>query len=58
MDAIKNNTDIHSDTVVFEEVSDKIRIKDTDKGVKILDRIADLLKLLRAYENAVIKENQ
>ena len=54
--AIRENSDIHSQTVIFEEVSDKIRIKDTDKGDRILDEIADLLKLLRAYENALIKE--
>ncbi len=54
--AIRKNSDIHSQTVIFEEVSDKIRMKDTDKGERILDDIADLLKLLQAYENALIKE--
>ncbi len=54
--AIKNNVDILQDTVIFENAQDKIRVRDTDQGVKIRDRIADLMLLLREYESGGIKE--
>ena len=50
-DAVKNNSDIISDTVVFDQLNDKIRIRDTDLGVEIRDKIADLLTLLSEYES-------
>ena len=50
-DAIKNNADIISDTVVFDQLNDKIRIRDTDLGVEIRDKIADLMTLLSEYES-------
>ena len=49
-DAVKNNADIISDTVIFDQANDKIRIRDTDLGVEIRDKIADLLMLLSEYE--------
>lgn len=49
-DAIENNADIISDTVVFDQTSDKIRIRDTDLGIEIRDKIADLITLLSEYE--------
>ncbi len=49
-DAVKNNADIISDTVVFDQTSDKIRIRDTDLGVEIRDKIADLMMLRSEYE--------
>ena len=54
--AIKNNRDILSDTVIFEQLSDKIRIRETDFGGVIRDKIADLMILLREYEEGGIKE--
>ena len=50
-DAVKNNADIISDTVIFDQANDKIRIRDTDLGVEIRDKIADLLMLLSEYES-------
>ena len=55
-DAIKNNADILSDTVVFEQAKDKIRVKDTDIGSRLDEKIADLTKLLKCYEAGSIKE--
>ena len=55
-DAISNNTDIISDTVIFEHSSDKIRVKDTDIGRGISDKIDDLMQLLECYETGIIKE--
>lgn len=54
--AITNNEDIVSDTVIFERALDKIRVKDTDNGRRISEKIADLKKLLECFETGVIKE--
>lgn len=48
--AIKDNIDIVSDTVVFEHATDKICVRDTDIGKEILEKIADLTLLLQEYE--------
>lgn len=55
-DAISNNADIISDTVIFEHSADKIRVKDTDTGRRISDKIEDFTKLLEGYETGIIKE--
>ncbi len=54
--AIKSNTDIISETVVFEKASDKIRVKDTDIGEGIREKIDDLTTLVECYETGLIKE--
>ena len=56
-DAIKNNADIISQTVVFEHKSDKMRIRETDKGAEIRERIADLMLLMHEYEDGKIKQS-
>ena len=55
-DAISNNTDILSDTVIFEHSADKIRVRDTDTGKRLAEKISDLMKLLEGYESGIIKE--
>lgn len=55
-DAIKENRDILSDTVVFEHAQSKIKVKDTDQGREIIAKIEDLKMLLTAYEGGLIKE--
>ena len=55
-DAIKENRDILSDTVVFEHAQSKIKVKDTDQGREIIAKIEDLKMLLAAYEGGLIKE--
>ena len=54
--AIKNNVDILSDTVVFESSAKKILLRDTDQGARIQRRIDDLTLLGKAYESGRIKE--
>lgn len=54
--AIQNNVDILSDTVVFEPSAEKILVKDTDQGAEIQRRIDDLKLLGKAYETGRIKE--
>lgn len=56
LDAIRNNRDILSDTVVFEHATSKIRVSDTDDGVRIRRKIEDLRLLLAEYECGNIKE--
>lgn len=55
--AIKNNEDIHSTVNVFERLSERITIAETDTGKEIADDIEDLKKLAMAYKNGEIKEN-
>ena len=55
IDAIKNNADIVSQTVIFENKADKMRIRETDKGSAIRERIADLMLLLQEYDDGKIK---
>ncbi len=55
-EAIRNNTDVVSDTVVFEHSNKDILVKNTDTGKKISERIEDLTMLFKAYETGKIKE--
>jgi fructose-1,6-bisphosphatase-3 len=54
-DAIRNNADIVSQTIIFENKSDKMRIRETDRGTTIRERIADLMMLLHEYDAGKIK---
>ncbi len=54
-DAIKNNADIVSQTIIFENKSDKMRIRETYRGSQIRERIADLMMLMAEYENGSIQ---
>ncbi len=56
--AIQNNTDIISDAVVFEHSQSRILVRDTDAGIEIQKRIADLNLLLKAFEEGRIKEHE
>jgi fructose-1,6-bisphosphatase-3 len=50
-DAIKNNADILSQTVIYDHKADKMRIRETDRGTEIRERIADLMLLLNEYDS-------
>ena len=54
-DAIKNNADIISETVIFEHKADKMRIRETDKGMEIRETISDLLMLIEEYDKGSVK---
>ncbi len=54
-DAIKNNADIVSETIIFENKSDKMRIRETYRGSEIREKIADLMLLMAEYDNGTIQ---
>jgi fructose-1,6-bisphosphatase-3 len=55
--AIKNNTDILSDSVVFEHATKRIQVSETDIGKRIKLKIIDLRNLLKAYVSGVFNEH-
>ena len=55
-EAIEEGQDIKSTTFVIEFNSQRMMVKDTDKGKDLITQINDLKKLLVAYRNGLIKE--
>ena len=55
--AILNERDIHSDTVLVNQVLRRRKVADTDIGKELSDNIKDLKKLLNAYRTGLIVEN-
>jgi fructose-1,6-bisphosphatase-3 len=55
--AIEEELDIHSNTQILETNFDRIRVKDTDVGRTIQQRIQELGQLLAAYRAGRIKES-
>ena len=56
INAIVNEQDIHSSTVVLEKKQMRIKVADTDIGKNIKSQIADLEMLLAAYRDGVISQ--
>ena len=56
--AIEEGQDIKSTTFVIELSSQRVLVKDTDKGKELETQIEDLKKLLIAYQNGFIKERK
>lgn len=56
--AIEEGQDIKSTTFVIEFNSQRMMVKDTDKGKELATQIQDLKKLLVAYRTGMIKEKQ
>jgi fructose-1,6-bisphosphatase-3 len=56
-EAIKNGTDIVSSTQIIELSSQRMMVRDTDKGIKIIGQIEELKELLYAYRHGLIKES-
>ena len=56
--AIEEGQDIKSTTIVVELSSQRVMVKDTDKGQELRTQIEDLKKLLYAYQNGFIKEKK
>ena len=56
-DAIRENKDIFSTSVVFDRMESRIKIAETDNGQVLSERIEDLKELLQAYRNGWIKED-
>lgn len=55
-EAIRNGTDIVSTTKMVEQTSQRIRVRDTDKGKIIQSQIDELTELLYAFRHGIIKE--
>lgn len=55
-DAVENERDIVSSTVLVEHRSRRKTIKDTEDGVILSEKVDDLKKLLNAYRSGAIKE--
>ncbi|AZV57761.1 fructose-1,6-bisphosphatase [Clostridium sp. AWRP] len=55
--AIEEDKDILSSTVILEHVTKRKRVEDTDIGKDLKKQIADLEKLLIAYRKGLIKED-
>lgn len=56
--AIAEEKDILSSTVALQYTQDRIRVKDTDIGKQLQASIDELEKLLYAYQNGILKEQQ
>ena len=51
---IAGNVDIHSSSNVFETLQNRVKVKDTDIGSSISDKIEDLNMLVSAYQMGII----
>ena len=56
-EAIKNGTDIVSTTQIVELSTQRMMVRDTDKGREIESQIEELKELLYAYRHGFLKEN-
>lgn len=56
-EAIKNGTDIVSTTQIVEMSTQRMMVRDTDKGAELESQIEELKELLYAYRHGFIKES-
>lgn len=54
-EAIRMGTDIKSTTQLIELSQDRVRVRDTDKGIELQAQINELRELLYAYRNGMMK---
>ena len=54
--AIREETDIHSDTIVINKVTKRKCVMDSDNGKALQEKVADLEQLLWAYQKGLITE--
>ena len=54
--AIRDETDIVSDTIIVETAAHRLMVSDTDVGAELKQSIADLEKLLEAYQDGTLIE--
>ena len=54
--AIREETDIVSDTIIVETAAHRLMVSDTDVGAELKESIADLEKLLEAYQDGTLIE--
>ncbi len=56
--AIEEGQDIISSMQVLESRAQRMRVRDTDRGIELATQVADLQKLLVAYRGGMIKERK
>ncbi|BDF69821.1 fructose-1,6-bisphosphatase class 3 [Oscillospiraceae bacterium] len=56
-EALRVNGDIHSDSVVFERLEQRMKIAETDIGSELQRQVEDLKALLRAFKRGLVKED-
>jgi fructose-1,6-bisphosphatase-3 len=55
-EAIRNGTDIKSTTQIVEMSSQRMMVKDTDKGAELMKQVEELNELLYAYRHGYLTE--
>lgn len=55
-EAIRNETDIHSDRIMVMNTPHRLHVGDTDTGARLKERIDELKQLLHAYRSGLIVE--
>ena len=55
--AIRENHDIANDSLIIEELPSRMKVAQTDQGVGLQAKVADLLDLLAAYRSGAVKES-
>lgn len=56
-DAIYRNYDIANESLVFERMEERMTIGQTDQGMELKARVADLTRLLEAYRSGAVTED-
>ena len=56
-DAIDNNRDIISDSVIFEHMEHRLKVAESDAGKALQAQADDLMRLLSAYRSGAVAEN-
>lgn len=56
-EALLNNHDIDNDSLVFEQLENRMRIAQTDEGIQLQTQVDDLMRLLEAYRSGAVAEN-
>lgn len=55
-EAIREETDIHSDRIMIMNAPHRLHVADTDRGMELQERIRELTELLGAYRSGLIAE--
>ena len=55
--AVHKNDDIANESVIFEKMENRMRVRDTDEGTELQTRVDDLKLLLEAYRTGAVTEN-
>ncbi|MBP3701728.1 MAG: fructose-bisphosphatase class III, partial [Lachnospiraceae bacterium] len=56
-DAIRKNHDIANDSVIFEKLETRMKIRETDQGRILHTQVEDLMRLLDAYRSGAVTED-